>query len=88
MTRLFFPVQLDEPVTYGWLPSIITGTWEAEIRRITIQNEPRQIVHETPISKITREKWTGGMVQVVEHLLCKCKALSSNPTPAKNKKVE
>jgi hypothetical protein len=33
------------------------------------------------ISKITRAKWTGGVVQAVEHLLCKPKALSSNPSP-------
>jgi hypothetical protein len=42
---------------------------------------PGQIVHETPppISKITRAKWTGGMAQAVERLVCKCEALSSNP---------
>jgi hypothetical protein len=28
-------------------------------------------------------KWTGGMAQAVEYLLCKHKALSSNPTPTK-----
>jgi hypothetical protein len=31
-----------------------------------------------PISKITRLKWTGGVVQAVECLLCKPEALSSN----------
>jgi hypothetical protein len=33
--------------------------------------------------------WTGGMAQAVEHLLCKCKVLSSNPSPTKkiNKKT-
>jgi hypothetical protein len=30
-----------------------------------------------PISKITRAKWTGGVAEVVESLLCKCEALSS-----------
>jgi hypothetical protein len=30
-----------------------------------------------PISKITRAKWTGSVAQAVEHLLCKCEALSS-----------
>jgi hypothetical protein len=39
-----------------------------------------------PISKITRAKWTGGMAQEVENLLYKCKALSSNPIPPKEKK--
>jgi hypothetical protein len=36
-----------------------------------------------PISKRTRAKWTGGVAQAVELLLCKGEALSSNPTPAK-----
>jgi hypothetical protein len=39
-----------------------------------------------PISKITRAKWTGGVAQVVEHLLCECKALSSNSNPTKRLK--
>jgi hypothetical protein len=38
----------------------------------------REIVPETPISRITRAKWTGGVAQVTEHLLCKYEALSSN----------
>jgi hypothetical protein len=33
------------------------------------------------ISKITRAKWTGGVAQVVELLLCKHEVLSSNPNP-------
>jgi hypothetical protein len=37
------------------------------------------------ISKITREEWTGGVAQVVECLLCKCKVLNSNPSPTKKK---
>jgi hypothetical protein len=31
------------------------GVW---VRKITVWDQPGQIVHETPISKITREKWT------------------------------
>jgi hypothetical protein len=38
-----------------------------------------------PISKITRVKWTGGVAQVIEHLLCKCKVLRSNSSPFKKK---
>jgi hypothetical protein len=30
-----------------WLISIILATWEAEIRSIAVQSQPRQIVHET-----------------------------------------
>jgi hypothetical protein len=35
---------------------VILATWEAEIGRIAVHDQPRQIVHETPISKITRSK--------------------------------
>jgi hypothetical protein len=35
---------------------IIPATWEAEIRRIEVWGQ-------TPISKITRAKWTGGVAQ-------------------------
>jgi hypothetical protein len=41
--------------------ALILGMWGVEIGRITVQGQPRQIVCETPISKITRAKWTGGM---------------------------
>jgi hypothetical protein len=56
-----------------------------------IEGHPRQIVHEklrpSPISKITRAKWTESMAQVVECLLCKGKDLSSNSSPRKKKKT-
>jgi hypothetical protein len=29
--------------------------------------------------------WTGSVAQAVGHLLCKCEALSSNPSPTENK---
>jgi hypothetical protein len=44
---------------HWWVMSIILATWEAEIWKIMFQGQPREIVHETPISKITRAKWTG-----------------------------
>jgi hypothetical protein len=36
------------------------------------------------ISKITKVKWTGGVIQ--EYLLCKHEALNSNPSPTNRKK--
>jgi hypothetical protein len=39
-----------------------------------------------PISKVTIVKWTGSVAQSVQHLLCKCEALRSNPNP-NNKKI-
>jgi hypothetical protein len=35
---------------------VILASWEAEIRKITVQSQPRQIVLEIPISKIARAK--------------------------------
>jgi hypothetical protein len=49
---------------------VILVPWEAETGRISVQSQPGQIVHRTPFSKISRAKWTGGVAQGVEHLLC------------------
>jgi hypothetical protein len=65
------------------LTVVILATWETEIGKIMVQGQPRQIVHETSISKITRAKWTGDMAQTVEHLLCKFEAT----VPPKKKKI-
>jgi hypothetical protein len=43
---------------------------------------PREIDQETPISKITRAKWIGGLAQLVECLLYK---FCSNPSSTKKK---
>jgi hypothetical protein len=51
-----------------------------------VLNQPRQIALKTPISKITREKWTRDVTQVVGHLLCKHEALNSNPNCTRKKK--
>jgi hypothetical protein len=36
-----------------WLTSVILATQEAEIRRITVQSQPGQIVPQDPVSKKT-----------------------------------
>jgi hypothetical protein len=38
-----------------WLTPVILPTWEAEIRRIMVWGQPRQIVHETPSSKYSEQ---------------------------------
>jgi hypothetical protein len=45
---------------------------------------PREQLQTLP-EKLTKAKRAGGMVQVVQHLPCKCEALSSNPNIPKQK---
>jgi hypothetical protein len=54
-----------------WLTDAILATEEAEIKRIVVQSQARQIVHKTPSSKKPISK-----VGLVEWL--KVKALNSN----------
>jgi hypothetical protein len=53
-------------------------------RRITIQPSP--VIMQDPMSKITKSKRVGEMVQVVEHLPGKCKVLSFHPQYHQKKK--
>jgi hypothetical protein len=62
------------------MPAIL-ATWEAEIGRVMVQGQSGQTVQKTPISKITRAKWTKGVAEVIESLLCKHEVLSSNLSP-------
>jgi hypothetical protein len=41
---------------HWWLTPVILTTQEAEIRRIAVQNQPRQIVLQNPISKNPSQK--------------------------------
>jgi hypothetical protein len=59
------------------LGAVIPAIQETEIRKM-IQGQLRQITGETPISKLTRAKRTGGVAQIVEHLLCKHETLSAH----------
>jgi hypothetical protein len=49
----------------GWAPvahtCIILGTQEAEIRRIVVQSQPRQIVTRSYLGKTHHKKSTGGV---------------------------
>jgi hypothetical protein len=60
------------------------GGWDQEDH--SLRSAPTNSSWE-PISKITRVKWTGGRAQVVECLLCKHKALSSNLHPTKQNRL-
>jgi hypothetical protein len=62
--------------------AVIPASWVVEIRRMEVR-PGRANSSFDPVSKIIRAKWLGGMTQVAEHLLCKLKALSSNPSPTK-----
>jgi hypothetical protein len=43
--------KMDLTAGCWWLKPIILATWEAEIRKITVERKPRQIVHKTGSSK-------------------------------------
>jgi hypothetical protein len=45
---------------------VILATWEAEIRRIAVPSQPRQIVHETLSQEKPSQKRAGGMAQGVD----------------------
>jgi hypothetical protein len=61
------------PVAHAYNPSYL-GSWDQEgcDSRSAWTNSLQEL-----ISKTARAKWTGGVAQVVERLLCKCKALRS-----------
>jgi hypothetical protein len=64
-----------------WLMPVFVATWEDRGSSPAWANSSRNL-----ISKITRAKWTGGVAQVVEYLLCKREVLSSNTSLIRRQK--
>jgi hypothetical protein len=62
-----------------WFTPVIPATQKAEIRRIAVQSQPKQIIHETLSRKKPSQK-----IGLVEWL--KVKALSSSPSTRKKQK--
>jgi hypothetical protein len=65
---------------------VILATQEAEIRRIVVPSQFRQIVYDTLSQTNPSQKKADGVAQAVECLPSKHEAVSSNPRAAKKKK--
>jgi hypothetical protein len=75
------PPKNEDPSRCWWLTLIILATQEAEIRKITVQGQARQIVCKTLSQKYSTQNRAGGVAQEVEQLPSKCEALSSKVRP-------
>jgi hypothetical protein len=53
-------------VGFQWLTPILLATQKAAIRRIAVQSQPGQIVHETLSQKYPTQGRDGRVAQVVE----------------------
>jgi hypothetical protein len=60
---------------------VILATQEAEIRRITVQSQPGQIILQTLSQKYPTQNRTGGVAQAVESLPSKYNALVQTKNP-------
>jgi hypothetical protein len=68
----------EEEAECWWLIPIILATQEAKIKRITVQDQPKQIVLETLSQKHPTQRKVGKVAHMGEHLPRKCEALCSN----------
>jgi hypothetical protein len=58
---------------------------EAEIRRLWFKASLCKHFPRPHLQNNENKKWPGGVAYAVESPLCKCEALSSNPSPTKTK---
>jgi hypothetical protein len=56
-------VKMWKSAGHQWPTPAILATQEAEIRRITVQSQSRQIVHETLSQKTLHKNRAGGVAQ-------------------------
>jgi hypothetical protein len=85
--RVKYHYKIVPSVRLWWLTLVILVTWEGGCNSEDWSSRPAQSnSSQDSNSKMTRAKWTGAMTEVVECLLCMCKALSSNLSPTKTNK--
>jgi hypothetical protein len=60
--------KIKNQARHQWFMPVILATREAEIRKIILRSQPRQIVLLTLSQKCPTQKRAGGVAQVVERL--------------------
>jgi hypothetical protein len=80
-----FQLIKDKSAECWWLTPVILATWGAEIRIISFGMAWENSSRDPNLHKIIRAKETGGVVQMVEFLLCKRKVPNSNHSLTKGK---
>jgi hypothetical protein len=70
------PLKKKQVVGHWWLIPVILAAQEAEVRRIAVQSQPRQIVHKTLSRKTLYKNWAGRVAQGEGPEYCKKKEVT------------